>query len=196
MPPTTDDEPDPLSTPPVSTPPKIQFELFDPLNLLTTTDYTSITTWVAAIFTQLQATGSVRAKIVNDQQMTIAHQKFSGINSTTDVLTFDLTPQTPQPPQSEENSSKSESPHSKNLDTDLLICYDQASRQAKIHHHTPTHELLLYIIHGTLHCLGYNDHTTQDYNTMHAYEDQLLTNAGIGPLFNPNNTTHTGDPTS
>ena len=147
----------------------IEFELIDPLALLSPTDHTRIMTWTTAVFAQLQAAGSVRAKVVNDHQMSAAHKQFSGIDGTTDVLTFDL---------NDQNTTKA-----KALDTDLIICYEEAKRQALQHNHTPAHELLLYIIHGTLHCLGYNDHTPEDFKAMHNKEDQLLTLAGIGPLF-------------
>lgn len=177
MPTTTDTTPldeDP-HPPPAQT---IEFELVDPHNLLTSDDHKNIQSWSAAVFAQLQThhntTGSVRAKVVNDQQMSQAHQQFSGIPGTTDVLTFDLAP----PGQTEDSPT---------LDTDLLICYDEATRQAHNQSHSPAHELLLYIIHGTLHCLGYNDHTPEDFTTMHNLEDQLLTAAGIGPLFNKPN---------
>ena len=170
-----DDEPDPLSTTPKARPstrPTIELELFDQQNLLSPQDHANITIWSAAIFTQLQATGSVRAKIVDDQRMTQAHQQFSGIDTTTDILTFDFNP--------------IDQTESKTLDTDLIICADQAAKQAIQHQHTTAHEILLYIIHGILHCMGYDDQTTNEFNTIHQREDQLLTNAGIGPLFNPN----------
>ncbi|MFK7758909.1 MAG: rRNA maturation RNase YbeY [Phycisphaerales bacterium] len=158
-------------------PSPIDFELFDPHNLLTHQDHANINAWVHAVFAHLNASGSVRAKVVNDDQMSIAHQQFSGIPHTTDVLTFDLSDHPVTDPRLPEHSAPII------LDTDVIICIDEAKRQAAALNHSPAHELLLYIIHGTLHCLGYNDHTTQDFNTMHTKEDELLTAAGIGPLF-------------
>ena len=150
----------------------IEFELIDPLSLLSDSAAKNIQSWTNAVFAQLRATGSVRAKVVNDLQMADAHQRFSGIPGTTDVLTFDL---------NDQHDPDDETP--KVLDTDLIVCFDEASRQADSHNHSTEHELLLYIIHGTLHCLGYNDHTPEDFKAMHTREDQLLTDAGIGPLF-------------
>ena len=174
MTPTTDDDPYP-SPPNPSNPPnqpplcRVDFELIDPLGLLDQSGHSNINTWAIAVFSQLAASGSVRAKIVNDQEMAAAHTTFSGIDGTTDVLTFDLNDQ--------------DSSENKILDTDLLICIDEASRQAQQQGHSQAHELLLYIIHGTLHCLGYDDHSEEDFKAMHDKEDQLLTAAGIGPLF-------------
>ncbi len=153
-----------------------QLELFDSSNLLPEADHTQLLKWTDAVLAHLHASGSIRVKLVNDEQMSAAHLQYSGIPGTTDVLTFDLNP---------EHDLESQTP--KALDTDLIVCVDEAARQASEREHTTTHEILLYIIHGTLHCLGYNDHTHEDFNTMHTYEDHLLTQAGIGPLFDQTN---------
>lgn len=147
----------------------INLELIDPLNFLSHTEHDQLQKWAGLVFFHLEATGSIRVKIVNDSMMSEAHERFSGISGTTDVLTFDLNDQ--------------DSIQNKVLDTDLIVCYDEATRQADNRSHTTLHELLLYTIHGTLHCLGYDDHEDDDYARMHAREDELLTAAGIGPLF-------------
>jgi len=161
-----DDDPHPAPTH------QATLELIDPLSLLSQSDHANINTWAAAVFAHLPATGSVRAKVVNDLQMADAHQRFSGIPGTTDVLTFDLAADT-----------SINDAGIKTLDTDLIVCADEATRQAQDHNHTTAHEILLYIIHGTLHCLGFDDHEPEDFKAMHDKEDQLLTLAGIGPLF-------------
>lgn len=167
MPTIIDDDPYP---PPARS---IELELIDPLNFLSHAEHDQLQEWAGAIFSQLETTGSVRVKVANDSMMSDAHQQFSGIPGTTDVLTFDLS----------EPSTDQDNLHHKILDTDLIVCYDEAGRQAENRSHTTLHELLLYIVHGTLHCLGYDDHEDDDYARMHAREDELLTAAGIGPLF-------------
>ena len=113
--------------------------------------------------------GEVRARIVDDDHMAAIHLRHSKIESTTDVLTFDLRddPTDPAAP----------------LDTDLFACLDEARRQAAPRGHAPERELLLYILHGALHCLGFDDHTDDGFDAMHRAEDELLAAAGIGPLF-------------
>jgi probable rRNA maturation factor len=129
--------------------------------------------WLAnaanSVCSHLSNKGQVRALIVDDQRMCNAHQQYSAIDSTTDVLTFDL--------------AHEQSPEDKVLDTDLIICIDEADRQAANRNHNPEHELLLYIIHGVLHCLGYNDHDDDSFERMHAREDELFKLAGFEPLF-------------
>ncbi len=171
MPTIIDDDPYP---PPARS---IELELIDPLNYLSHAEHDQLQEWAGAVFTQLDTTGSVRVKIVNDSMMSDAHQRFSGIEGTTDVLTFDLSE-----PDADHDTEQDDNQH-KILDTDLIVCYDEAERQAADRSHTTLHELLLYIVHGTLHCLGYDDHDEDDYARMHTREDELLTAAGIGPLF-------------
>jgi probable rRNA maturation factor len=118
----------------------------------------------------LPNTGSVRVRIVDDAEMIEAHKRYCDLDTTTDVLTFDL-------------ASHDTDFQSKALDTDLIVCADEANRQALRRDHPVTHELLLYIIHGVLHCLGHDDHDDDAFARMHAREDQLLTDAGIGPVF-------------
>ena len=148
----------------------IEVELYDTQALLNRIALQEIQALATRVLAHLPNTGQVRVSIVDDQRMSAAHEQFSGITGTTDVLTFDLAIQTNNYEQ-------------KVIDTDLTVCFDQAQRQAKEHNHTVDRELLLYIIHGTLHCLGYNDHDDADYQRMHKKEDELLAQVGIEPTF-------------
>ncbi|MBL0921256.1 MAG: rRNA maturation RNase YbeY [Phycisphaerales bacterium] len=112
--------------------------------------------------------GEVRARIVGDDAMAALHARHSGVEGTTDVLTFDL--------RDEPGAA---------LDTDVVTCLDVAAREGAERGHPPERELLLYILHGALHCLGFDDHTDEGFAAMHAAEDELLAAAGVGPLFSP-----------
>lgn len=158
----------------------IQVEVIDQLALLGQRASASLADLASRALASLPNQGQVRVCVVDDQRMSAAHEKFSDITGTTDVLTFDLAPRTNQP----------DSFDTKVLDTDLTVCIDEANRQAAIHNHPVEHELLLYIIHGTLHCLGYDDHDQGQYQRMHNKEDELLTNIGIGAIFYPMNKTN------
>jgi probable rRNA maturation factor len=116
-------------------------------------------------------TGTLSARIVNDAAMATAHAEFCGVEGTTDVITFDLT-------DPEDNA-----PSKGMIETDLLLCLDEAERQAKSRGHETRRELLLYTLHGILHSLGHDDHEEDTYARMHAEEDRLLTALGIGPTF-------------
>ena len=115
---------------------------------------------------ELDARGEVRVRVVDDATMSDLHIRHSGVPGTTDVLTFDLRPMGLGP-----------------LDTDLVVCLDEAERQAATRGHSPHRELLLYALHGMLHCMGHDDHDERAYARMHAAEDAVLTAIGVGPVF-------------
>lgn len=114
----------------------------------------------------LHAPGTVRINVVLDPEMASMHEEFTGVAGTTDVLTFDLREE-PRGP----------------LDTDIIVCLDEAARQAATRDHRPEHELLLYVVHGVLHCLGHDDHDDDDFKAMHDAEDAVLRAIGVGALF-------------
>ncbi len=60
---------------------------------------------------------------------------------------------------------------------DIVISVPTARRQAEIRGHSVERELRTLLLHGLLHCLGY-DHETDD-GTMERFEDQLRTHYGI-----------------
>jgi len=109
---------------------------------------------------------SVRVVVVGDAEMAVAHERYSGVAGTTDVLTFDLRDEAAGP-----------------LDTDILICLDEAIRCGTERGHPASRELLLYVVHGILHCLGHDDHDPAAYAQMHAREDEVLEAIGVGRTF-------------
>lgn len=114
--------------------------------------------------------GEVRVVSVGDGEMTLAHARALGIDETTDVLTFDL------------------SDRSGPLDADIMVCVDEARRRGAggaggAGPESARRELLLYAVHGVLHCLGHDDHDEADFERMHALEDEVLTAIGVGPVF-------------
>lgn len=120
-------------------------------------------------------TGELAIVLVNDDEMADLHQTYSQVAGTTDVLTFD----------------HREIPHTNpeqatDIVGDVIVCYDEASRQAATHQkHTLEQELLLYSVHGLLHLMGYDDHDPVEYQRMHQREDELLQAIGEQPLFFP-----------
>lgn len=114
--------------------------------------------------------------IVADDEMAELHEQYTGVAGTTDVLTFDLADQAA-------GGGSAQGPSI--LEGDVVVCIDEAARQAEERGHDTRHELLLYAIHGLMHLLGEDDHSEADYQRMHAREDALLTQLGFGPLFGP-----------
>ena len=112
------------------------------------------------------ARGEVRVRVVDDGVMAATHEGFAGVAGTTDVLTFDLA-----------------EPGTQELDVDIIVCADEAGRQAAARGHRVEQELLLYIIHGVLHCRGHDDHDPAAAARMHAEEDRILEALSVGATF-------------
>ena len=60
---------------------------------------------------------------------------------------------------------------------ELLVNVEMALRRAPEFSHGPVHELLLYVVHGTLHLLGFDDHQPRDIENMRAAEQNILQQA-------------------
>ncbi len=98
-------------------------------------------------------------QIVDDATMIHLHRTWHDLETTTDVLTFETDVEGP-------------------LDVDIAVCLDEAKRQATARGHCWQDELLLYVLHGLLHCCGHDDHTPADQARMYAAQDALLTAIG------------------
>lgn len=117
----------------------------------------------------------VSVLIVDDERMIALHHRHLGEVSTTDVLTF---------PASEASEA---------IDMDIAVCVDAAARQAEERGHPLAQELLLYAIHGVLHCAGFDDHDESEARAMHAEEDRILRAIGVGPTFAGESSDRAGD---
>lgn len=117
----------------------------------------------------LKCLGEVRVRLVNDAAMSAAHLKHLGDPSTTDVMTFDM--------------ADGAAATTRVLDVDVLICLDEAERQAALRRHGAQLEILLYLVHAMLHCLGYDDQTRSRARAMHECEDRVLSAIGVGVVY-------------
>ncbi len=98
--------------------------------------------------------GVVAFAFVDDARMTDHHQRFLDRDCTTDVLSF--------PVDEDERSAMpagSDDANEPRYWGDVMICTDQAARQARQLGHPYPYELTVLALHGTLHLLGY-DHTS------------------------------------
>jgi probable rRNA maturation factor len=144
----------------------------------------------------LNCTGEARVRIVGDEEMSAAHLEYLGEAGTTDVITFDMSEldeaEEGEPGLSTAPSGGSaEAPRGTEwqanraavLDADILVCSDEAARQAAVRDHSVERELLLYFIHGVLHCLGHDDHDEESAARMHQAEDEVLEGIGVGRTY-------------
>ena len=99
---------------------------------------------------------------VTDQKMRAFNKKYLGRDHTTDVLAFDLKEDRPV-------GTKARS-----LEGDIIISATTACKNAKAFKTFPQHEITLYIAHGILHLLGYDDHSPKDIKKIRAKEQELM----------------------
>ena len=164
----------------------MKIEILDETRTLTEDQLGWLLRHAQAAIQRMGSSGDVRIRVIDDQAMAAAHVEFAGVEGTTDVLTFDMSepeggvPETLPTP---EQVSLDDVQGMDGLDTDILICIDEAKRQASGRGYPFDRELLLYILHGVLHCLGFDDHEEGAYEAMHAMEDAVLAAIGVGPVF-------------
>ena len=125
--------------------------------------YRSLTEFLCRRFSIDNAYVSIA--IVDDTDITEINEKFLGHKGYTDVISFDLT---------DENDVKN---------FEIVVNADQAARQACQRGHQTQAELALYITHGLLHNLGFDDHDPDDAKKMHCMEDVILKEAGFGTVY-------------
>ena len=107
----------------------------------------------------------VSIAFVDDDAMKNLNRQFRRKNKTTDVLTF---------PADETYGD----PNRRGRPLgDIVICIDQARRQATAEKHSLATEVRYLILHGVLHALGY-DHET-DQGEMNALEVEMRASAGL-----------------
>lgn len=103
----------------------------------------------------------------------VTHQKIKALNKkylnrdhVTDVLSFDLG----------DDATLKRKP--KGVVGDIIISTDAALKNVKMYQATLSEELSLYIVHGILHLLGYDDHKPVDIKRMRRKERELLSYLG------------------
>ncbi len=112
---------------------------------------------------------TVSIAIVDDAQIRELNKQFLNSKSATDCLSFDLSDdEVPQSPKSLE----------------LIVNGEMAVRQANLRGHSSEAELALYITHGLLHHLGFDDSTESQARKMHDMEDEILQQLGYGLVYN------------
>jgi probable rRNA maturation factor len=109
---------------------------------------------------KIQPTVEVAIVIGDDQRIQTLNQTYRGIDEATDVLSFpydEIDPDTGQ----------------ENLG-DIIIAYPRAAQQAKAGGHPVMDELVLLVVHATLHLLGYDHETKQHKRMMWSVQDDIL----------------------
>ena len=116
--------------------------------------------------------GHLSVVVAGKRMMTSLHKRFMNLDKPTDVLTFDM-------------GCDSATGY---MDAEIILCADVARQRVgpRGSLQNARAELALYLVHGLLHLSGYDDHTPAEFNRMHAREDELLVELGLGTVFHNN----------
>ena len=105
------------------------------------------------------------------QRIKALNKKFLHRDYGTDVLAFDL---------SDNAVSRQKSQRKPKIVVgDIIISTDAALKNAKTYETALSREITLYVIHGILHLLGFDDHSPRDIKKMRKKEQELLDYLGI-----------------
>lgn len=115
--------------------------------------------------TVLQGEGIANARVslavVDDEVIHQLNRQFLSHDYATDVLSFLL-----------EESNEG-------IDGEVIVSAETAIRSAGEYNWPAIHELLLYVVHGTLHLTGYDDHEEEERRQMRARETVYLQSLDI-----------------
>ncbi len=110
---------------------------------------------------------AVQVVLVDDSTLADLHARFLGDASPTDVMAFDLG-QEGEGPEAEIYAS--------------VECAERVARQRGV---PPARELALYLVHGSLHLCGHDDHGDEERARMRAAERSVLDGLGWAPDLAP-----------
>jgi probable rRNA maturation factor len=115
------------------------------------------------------SSATVGIAIVDDSEFRKLNVHFLHRSRTSDCLSFDLS-----------DSMPADAPRL----FEIVVNGELAVEQAALRGHLAEAELALYITHGLLHNLGFDDTIPQKARKMHKNEDEILQNLGYGPVYN------------
>ena len=102
---------------------------------------------------------------VTDRKIKSLNKTFLNRDHTTDVLAFDL---------SNDTVSYSGKKRISRLEGEIIISATTAVRNAGRFDSTPYDELILYVVHGVLHLLGYDDHDPKEEKRMQKKQRDIV----------------------
>ncbi|MBI5308044.1 MAG: rRNA maturation RNase YbeY [Planctomycetes bacterium] len=109
------------------------------------------------------ADAEINVVLVDNKKIKEMNNAFLGHNYATDVLSF---------------AYEKEEKQKNNITGEIVVSVEMAARLARRQERAVEGELALYLTHGLLHLLGYNDKRKADAKKMHQREWVLLTNLG------------------
>ncbi|MGC9454310.1 MAG: rRNA maturation RNase YbeY [Phycisphaerae bacterium] len=95
--------------------------------------------------------------VVDGDEIARLNRRWLDHAGATDVLSFDMS-----------------DPAEEGLSAEIIVCGDVAAAEARARGLGVQRELMLYVTHGLLHLMGYDDTDHKSAKVMHARQEQLL----------------------
>lgn len=105
---------------------------------------------------------SLSIVFVSSPKIRSLNRQYLRRNDVTDVLAFDLR----------------DGHRPGQVNGDIAICVDRALKNAVAYQTSCARELVLYVAHGILHLLGFDDHSPRDIRAMRKKEQEILNYLG------------------
>jgi probable rRNA maturation factor len=153
-------------------------------------DTTKFRVLVRAVLKRFKVSrATVSIVVVGDARIRKLNKRFLNRNFSTDCLSFDLSDDDADtsvfsdlPISIRNRRSKVQSPRL----FELVVNGERAVKEARSRGHSSEAELALYLIHGLLHNLGFDDSEAAEAQRMHRTEDEILHELGFGSVYNKN----------
>lgn len=100
---------------------------------------------------KIRAKKNISVAFVSPTQIRAHNRDYRGMDRATDVLSF-----------------------GEGGEGEVLVCYDQAKKQAQRMGHGIKQELVFLIVHGTLHLFGFDHESAKDQEKMFAHQTSIL----------------------
>lgn len=107
--------------------------------------------------------------LIGQKKIQRLNRQYRNIDEPTDVLSFGMLPT------GQGAEVTFPSPDGVQHLGEVIISYPQAVKQAEESQHSTKREIVILIIHGILHLLGYDHETPEEESTMRARESETLT---------------------
>lgn len=108
--------------------------------------------------------GAINIAVVDDDHMQSLNRQYLEHDYPTDVLSFPLTEEADR------------------IEGQIVVSADTAGREAQEYGWGFLDELTLYVVHGSLHLVGYRDKTSKDLSEMRAAEMKILKKLGVDQI--------------
>ena len=130
-------------------------------------------------FISSDAPTAVEVVFVDGEQIRRLNAEQRGVDAVTDVLSFPALDGIRG-----RSLKKSDFPYEIDEEGNLflgsvVICRERAQEQAQEYNHSYERELHYLLVHGVLHCLGYDHMNEADKSQMRAAEEEILSKVGV-----------------